>query len=159
VLRQAAVVVVALMIVAAFFLPWMGGAEELRFHSFSGFDFARLIRNFEITGGSESETGRIRATALLIYLMPALAANAAALTLVESQAGIPGRVAGGATALAGGYGMVVLGALLFLSMAAVNDFADVVGAPRYGFVVSALGSAALLVFGLSKLAPSRQSRT
>jgi hypothetical protein len=140
----------AAVVVAAFFLPWMSGSHELRFHEFSGFDFARLIRNFEITASSQSETGQIRATALLIYLMPAMAANAALMTLLESPAGIPRRVATGATALAGGYGLAVLGAMVFLSAVEVNEFADVVGAPRYGFVLSALGCAVLVGCGLLK---------
>lgn len=137
-------------IVLGFFLPWMEGSNELDHRSFSGFDFARLIRNFEITAASESETGRIRAAALILYLMPALAVNAAILAALSWTIGVSNRVAGAAVIAAGVYGQVVLGALLFLSVVQVNDFAGVVGAPRYGFVVSALGCAVLLGVGLAR---------
>ena len=149
----------AAVTVAAFFLPWMDGAQALRFHSFSGFDFARLIRNFEITAASQSEAGQIRATALLIYLMPALAVNSAVLRLVRRAAGIPATAVAGASVAAGGYGLVVLSALVFLSVVEVNDFADVVGAPRYGFLISALGCAVLLGVGLARLPHRRPKRS
>jgi hypothetical protein len=137
----------------------MDGAQALRFHSFSGFDFARLIRNFEITAESQSEAGQIRATALLIYLMPALVVNSAVLRLLRRATGIPPAAVAGASVAAGGYGLSVLGVLLFLSMVHVNDFADVVGAPRYGFLVSALGCAVLLGLGLARLPRRRPSRS
>ena len=145
-----------LLIVIGFFLPWMEGSNELSHRGFSGFDFARLIRNFEITAASESETGRIRAAAFLLYLMPALAVNAAVLTALAGKFGIPGRVAAASVMVAGLYGLVVLGVLYFLSVVQLNDFAGVVGAPRYGFLLSALGSAVLLGVGLARL-PRRPS--
>ena len=46
---------------------------------------------------------------------------------------------------------------MFLSVVHVNDFADVVGAPRYGFLISALGCAVLLGVGLATL-PSSSPR-
>jgi hypothetical protein len=149
----------AAVTVAAFFLPWMDGAQALRFHSFSGFDFARLIRNFEITAGSESESGQIRATALLIYLMPALAVNAGVLRLVRRATNIPAAAVAGASVAAGGYGLGVLSGLVFLSVVHVNDFAGVVGAPRYGFLISALGCAVLLGVGLARLPHRRPARS
>ena len=141
----------AAVTVAAFFLPWMDGAQALRFHSFSGFDFARLIRNFEITAESQSEAGQIRATALLIYLMPALVVNSAVLRLVRRAAGIPATAVAYSSLAAGGYGLVVLSTVVFLSVVQVNDFAGVVGAPRYGLLISALGCAVLLGVGLARL--------
>lgn len=149
----------AAVTVAAFFLPWMDGAQPLRFHSFSGFDFARLVRNFEITAESQSEAGQIQATALLIYLMPALVVNSAVLRLIRRATGIPSAAVAGASAAAGGYGLVVLSALAFLSMVHVNDFANVVGAPRYGFLISALGCAVLLGVGLARLPHRRPARS
>jgi hydrogenase-4 membrane subunit HyfE len=144
----------AVIVTAAFFLPWMDGANELRFHSFSGFDFARLIRNFEITAQSPSETGQIRATALLIYLMPALVVNSCVMTLLQPALKVAAKLAGGALIAAGGYGLAVLGVLLFLSVVRVNDFADVVGGPDYGFAISAGASALLLGLGVSELRSS-----
>lgn len=147
------------LIVLGFFLPWMEGSNELDNRDFSGFDFARLIRNFEITAGSQSEAGQIRATALLIYLMPALAVNSAVLRLVRRATGIPAIAVAGASVAAGGYGLVVLSALVFLSVVQVNEFAGVVGAPRYGFLISALGCAVLLGVGLARLAHRRPARS
>ena len=118
-----------------------------------------MVRNFEITAGSQSEAGQIRATALLIYLMPALVANAAALQLARRATGIPATAVAGASVAAGGYGMIVLSVLFFLSVAPVNDFAGVVGAPRYGFLVSALGCAVLLVVGVAGLTGRRYARS
>lgn len=129
----------------------------MRFHSFSGFDFARLIRNFEITAESQSEAGQIQATALLVYLMPALVVNSAVLRLVRRAASIPAAAVAGASVAAGGYGLVVLSSLAFLSVVHVNDFADVVGAPRYGFLISALGCAVLLAVGLARLPHRRKA--
>lgn len=149
----------AAVTVAAFFMPWMDGAQALRFHSFSGFDFARLIRNFEITAESQSEEGQIRATALLIYLMPALVVNSAILRLVRRAAGVPATVVAYSSAAAGGYGLVLLTALVFMSTVQVNDFAGVVGAPRYGFLLSALGCAVLLGVGLARLPRRRAARS
>jgi len=149
----------AALTVAAFFLPWMDGAQPLRFHSFSGFDFARLIRNFEITAESQSEAGQIQATALLVYLMPALVVNSAALRLVRRAASIPAAAVAGASVAAGGYGLVVLSSLAFLSVVHVNDFAMVVGAPRYGFLISTLGCAVLLGVGLARLPHRRPARS
>jgi hypothetical protein len=129
----------------------MEGSNELAQRTFSGFDFARLIRNFEITAASEPETGRIRAIALLLYLMPALAANSVAVAILAHPLGIPDRVAAASGAAAGIYGLLILGALYFMSVVPLNDFAGVVGAPRYGFVLSALGCAVLLGVGLARL--------
>ena len=147
----------AAVTVAAFFLPWMDGAQPLRFHSFSGFDFARLIRNFEITAESQSEAGQIRATALMMYLSPALVVNVAILWLLETPVGIPARAVAAATVGAAAYGLSVLGVLWFLSVVHVNDFAMVVGAPRYGFLISALGCAVLLAVGLARLPHRRKA--
>ena len=137
----------------------MDGAQALRFHSFSGLDFARLIRNFEITAESQSEAGQVQATALLVYLMPALVVNSAVLRLVRRAAGIPAAAVAGASIAAGGYGLVVLSALALLSVVEVNDFAGVVGAPRYGFLISVLGCAVLLGVGLGRLPRRRPARS
>jgi hypothetical protein len=133
----------------------MDGSNGLAHRSFSGFDFARLIRNFEITADSQSEAGQIRATALLIYLVPALTVNSAVLRLLRRAAGIPAAAVAAAAVAAGGYGLVVLSALVFLSVVPVNEFADVVGTPRYGFLISALGCAVLLSVGLATLSHRR----
>ena len=69
--------------IIGFFLPWLEGTAEFAARDFSGFDLARLIRNFEITAESQSEAGQIRTTALLVYLMPALVVNSAALWLAR----------------------------------------------------------------------------
>ena len=137
----------------------MEGAGELRLHTFSGFDFAKLVRNFEITAGSTSETGQIRATAALIYLAPALVINAAVLNLLEVPAGISKRVAAASAVAAGGYGLLVLVATFFLSVVHVNDFADVVGTPRYGFLISAMGSGLILCLGLAGVRRSGSPHT
>jgi len=148
----------AALVVIGFFLPWLDGTAEFAARDFSGFDFARLIRNFEITAESQSEAGQIQATALLVYLMPALVVNSAVLRLVRRAARIPAAAVAGASVAAGGYGLLVLSAFVFLSVVEVNDFAGVVGAPRYGFLLSALGCAVLLGVGLAGLPHRRTAR-
>lgn len=149
----------AAFVVIGFFLPWLEGTAEFAARDFSGFDFARLIRNFEVTAGSGSESGQIRATALLLYLMPALAINSLAFNLLVRPLALSPRVLSVAMVGAGGYGSVLLSALLFLSVVHVNDFAGVVGAPRYGFLISAMGCVVLLGVGLSRQTPSRPARS
>ena len=149
----------AAFVVIGFFLPWLDGTAEFAARDFSGFDFARLIRNFEITAESQSEAGQIRATALLIYLMPALVVNSAILRLVRRAVGIPATVVAYSSVVAGGYGLVLLSALVFLSVVEVNEFAVVVGAPQYGFLITALGCAVLLGAGLARLPYRRAARS
>jgi len=149
----------AAFVVIGFFLPWLEGTAEFAARDFSGFDFARLIRNFEVTAGSGSESGQIRATALLLYLLPALAINSLAFNLPVRPLALSPRVLSVAMVAAGGYGLVLLSALLFLSVVHVNEFAGVIGAPRYGFLISALGCAVLLGVGLAWLPYRRRARS
>ena len=89
--------------------------------------------------------------------MPALVVNSAVLRLVRRATSIPPAAVAGASVAAGGYGLVVLSSLAFLSVVHVNDFAMVVGAPRYGFLISALGCAVLLAVGLARLPHRRKA--
>ena len=97
----------------------------------------------------------MRATALLIYLMPALAVNACFLRLVSRALGLAAIAVVGASLVAGVYGLVVLCSLLFLSLTGVNDFARVVGTPQPGFLISVVGCALLIS---SVVLPSRSGR-
>jgi hypothetical protein len=144
--------------VAAFFLPWMDGSAELDQRTFSGFDFARLIRNFEITADSASSTGGIRATALAIYLMPALVINGAVVQGLERPLGWARIVSGIALASAGFYSLLILATVLFLSVVAINDFAHVIGPPEYGFGLCALASIKLVVLGIAGLRSTSASK-
>ncbi len=136
-----------MIVVIAFFLPWMDGAGALEFRSFSGFDFARLVRNFEITADSTSAAGEFRATAIAIYLVPALAVNGAVLDFAAIFSAPLRRISGCALAVAAAYVILVLALLLALSVVPVNEFATVVGFPKYGFGLTASG--ALLLASLS----------
>ena len=133
-------VLAAGVVVVAFFLPWMEGAGELRYRAFSGFDFARLIRNFEITAASPSSVGQVRATAIALYLVPALAVN----VIVFSSLALVNRGCTGAARLASvvcaGYTVVVLGSLVVLSALPVSGLAAVIGWPTYGFAATAIAS-------------------
>jgi hypothetical protein len=48
---------------------------------------------------------------------------------------------------AGGYAALLLGALLFLSVVPVNDFASAVGLPTWGFGLSAASAVVLMLVG------------
>jgi hypothetical protein len=148
VVRQAAVIGAALVAVFAFFLPWMHGSSEFDYRTFSGFDFARLVRNFEITAGSPASMGQVRATAIALYLIPALAVNAVVFNgfaLVN-----PGwsRAARLASATGAAYTLAVIGGLLLLSAVPVSNFADVVGWPSYGLAATAGAAFAMGTLGV-----------
>ncbi len=137
----------ACLVLVGFFTPWMNGSSVFDLRSFSGFDFARLVRNFEITANSAEASGQIRATAVAIYLIPALAINGALLYLLSSFAGWLRYAAGVALLLAAGYIVAILFALLFLSVVPVSQFADVVGLPSWGFGLTISGALLLGLLG------------
>jgi hypothetical protein len=133
----------AALICWAFFLPWMDGSGPFDLRSFSGFDFARLVRNFEITTDSQSSLSQVRASAIALYLVPALAVNAAALHACEGALRLPRSYAAWALAASAIYAGTLLLLILALSLVPLNDLASAVGAPRVGFLLTALGTACL----------------
>ena len=141
----------AVILVVGFFLPWMAGTDVFEFRTFSGFDFARLIRNFEITADTTSESGQVRAAAAGLYMVPALAINGAVVHLGSAFRPDLRRWAA-VTMVAGAfYAAAVLALTLFLSLVDVNEFATVVGAPRLGFFVSVIGSVVLATVGVREM--------
>ena len=141
----------AALVFGGFFLPWMGGAGPFDTRTFSGFDFARLVRNFEIIADSLSSSASIRGTAIAIYLMPALAMNGAILHLIATFAKLPRRLVGYALVLGGAYSLTMLAILLFLSLAPVTPFEATVGRPRWGFAASLSGGLLLAWLGQQEL--------
>lgn len=147
-------VAAAALVVGGFFAPWMEGAGPLDLRTFSGFDFARLMRNFEIAADSAAETGGVRGAALALYLAPALAVNGALLHQLRGFEIM--RAAGGPALIAGGaYAAWVLAVVLLLSQAPVNDFERVVGTPSWGYGLTAVGAAALVAVGLTEVRSGR----
>lgn len=128
------------LVVLGFFLPWLHGTAEFGARDFSGFDLARLVRNFEIVASSTSESGRAGATAFALYALPALAVNAAVLALAPA---LHRKAAAIALAVAAAYGFAVLLAAATLSAVSFTELDRVLGAPMTGFFVSAAGIAAL----------------
>lgn len=141
----------AALVFAGFFLPWMAGAGPFETRAFSGFDFARLVRNFEIIADSLSSTAPIRGTAIAIYLMPALAINGAILHIFAAFAKLPRRLVGWALVLGGAYSLTMLAILLFFSLAPFTPFEATVGLPRWGFVSSLSGGLLLAWLGQQEL--------
>jgi hypothetical protein len=133
----------AVVICWAFFLPWMDGSGPFDLRSFSGFDFARLVRNFEITTDSQSSLGQVRASAIALYLVPALAVNAAALHACEDLLRLPRSYAAWGLAASAGYAGALLVLILVFSLVPLNDLASAVGAPRAGFGLTAAGACSL----------------
>lgn len=134
----------AALIVAGFFLPWVGGAAEFASRDFTGFDLARLMRNFEVVASSSSDAGKFTLTAVVLYLVPALAVNGAVLVwLADSR-----RLASGALALAALYGAAVLGGVAAISSIGDSDAERVLGGLMAGFGSSGLGAALLLLSSL-----------
>jgi hypothetical protein len=149
--RHAVVILAASVVVFAFFLPWMHGSNEFDSRTFSGFDFARLIRNFEITAGSPSTMSQVRATAIALYLVPALAINAVVFDAVALASRAWNRAAGLASALGAAYKFAVLGVLLLLSFLPISGLADVIGCPKYGLALTAGGALVLGIIGVLDL--------
>jgi hypothetical protein len=118
----------------------MHGSNEFAYRTFSGFEFARLVRNFEIAAGSPSAMGQVKATAIALYLVPSLAVNA----LAFNGLALVNRGWTGATRLASavcaGYTVVVLGGLLVVSALPISGLAAVIGWPSYGFAATAIAS-------------------
>lgn len=147
----------AALVMMGFFLPWMDGANAFDLRTFSGFDFARLVRNFEITADSAQASGGIRVTAIAIYLMPALAINGAVLHQVSAFAKSLHRAAGVALLLAALYILSMLSVLLFLSVVPVNRLADAVGSPSWGFGLTLAGALLLGWHGQKEMRQARLS--
>lgn len=132
----------AALVAVGFFLPWVEGAAEFGARDFSGFDLARLVRNFEIAASSPSEAGRDRLTALVLYAMPALAINGAALALLPV---IRREAAAIALCIAAAYALIILSSVAALSAISRTELEPVLGDPMSGFFVSLAGAAALAV--------------
>ena len=135
----------ALLVFGGFFLPWMDGSGPFGLRTFSGFDFARLVRNFEITADSASATAQVRVSAIAMYIIPAAAVNAAVLHVLSALAELRGRAIGSAMAAGGLYVVGMLTLVLFLSLVPLNDFESAVGPPSWGFGVT-LGGGLLLAW-------------
>jgi hypothetical protein len=133
------------LVVGGFFLPWMDGSGPFGLRTFSGFDFARLVRNFEITTDSASGAAQVRGTAIALYLVPAAAVNSAVLHVLSGVAGLRGPIVGWTIAAGGAYVIAILAVVLFLSLAPLNDFENAVGLPRWGFA-ACLGGGLLLAW-------------
>jgi hypothetical protein len=137
----------AALICWAFFLPWMNGDGPFDLRSFSGFDFARLVRNFEITTDTQSSLAQVRASAIALYLVPALAVNAAAIHLAAPMLALPARYAGWALMIAAVYAGAMLLLVLTFSLVPLNDLAEALGSPRAGFALTGVGVGALSLAG------------
>jgi len=133
----------AALLLAGFFEPWFGGAAEFAARDFSGFDLARLVRNFEIASSPE-DAGRLRIATAVLYLVPALGINAGVFVWFPVSGRAVALVVGGSAL----YAALVLLGVAFLSAASVTDLADVLGGPQRGFWLSATGAGLL---GLSAL--------
>jgi hypothetical protein len=131
-------------VVAGFFLPWVHGSAEFASRDFTGFDLARLVRNFEIVASSSQEAGGFRLTAIVIYLAPALAVNGAALAWIAASP----RISAAALLFAAVYAAVVLFGVAFLSIISWTELQRVLGGLMAGFGCTAAGAMALLGAGL-----------
>jgi hypothetical protein len=143
--QHAASIGAAALVLVAFFLPWMSGEGPFGLRSFTGADFARLIRNFEITVDSTQSGAQVRGAAIAIYLVPALAVNGAAIHTLSAALTLPRALTAWALAAGALFPMVILALLTFLSLVPVNDFAGVVGAPAAGYWLTWAGA---IVLGL-----------
>ena len=101
------------------------------------------MRNFNVVSSTSSEAGGLRATAVALYLVPALAVNGAVLAWAPSRFSPVATIAGAV------YAGFVLGAAFVLSIVSWTELQRVLGAPLSGFWVTlagvvVLGTAAVL---------------
>ena len=132
----------AALVVLGFFLPWLHGTAEFAARDFSGFDLARLVRNFEIVASSSSEEGQFGLITVALYAMPALAINGAVLAFVPA---IQRRAAAIALGIAAFHALVILTMFAALSAISWTNLQGVLGSPMNGFFVSVAGGATLCV--------------
>ena len=124
----------AALIVWGFFLPWFEG-QRVAGRDFSGFDLARLVRNFEVVATSSSEEGQLRLTAVVLYLAPALAVNGAVFAVVP-----PLRAwAAWALGVGAGYVLFVLVASGVLAVVSWTELERVMGQWAIGYFLSIAG--------------------
>lgn len=135
----------AAFVLGGFFLPWVHGSAEFAARDFSGFDLARLVRNFEVVASSSGEAGKLRVTAVVIYLAPALAVNGAALSWLPGHP----RLHVAAILVAAAYALAVLGATAVLSIVSWTELGRVFGGPMTGFWCSLAGTVALAAGGVT----------
>lgn len=102
------------------------------------------MRNFEIVASSSQEAGKFRATAVVIYLVPALAVNGAALAWIAASR----RIGVAALLIAAAYAAIVLFGMVFLSIVSWTELQRVLGGLMAGFAFSLAGSLALLSAGV-----------
>jgi hypothetical protein len=135
------VVAGAALLVVGFFLPWMDGTAEFSARDFSGFDLARLVRNFEIA--TDGDEGRLRVATVVLYAVPALAVNAAAFVAVPGLR-VWERAAVG---IAFVYALVVLVGVAVLASVGWTDLEGVLGRVMVGWWMSLVGVVAMGVGG------------
>jgi len=124
----------AALLVVAFFLPWMDGSAEFAARDFSGFDLARLVRNFEIATSGDND--RLRLTAAVLYGVPALAVNAGVFAIVpQLRAWARAAMAVGAV-----YAFVVLVGIGVLATGSGTELERVMGPAMIGYYVSLVGA-------------------
>ncbi len=87
----------------------------------------------------------MRASAIALYLVPALAVNAAAVHVAAPAFALPGRYAAWALRLSAGYAAAMLLLVLTFSIVPVNDLAPALAWPRAGFALTGAGAAMLWV--------------
>lgn len=134
----------AALIVAGFFLPWVDGSAEFASRDFTGFDLARLLRNLEIVASSSNDAGKFTLTAVVLYLVPALAVNGAVMAWLADSP----RLAGGALLIAAVYAAGVLAGVAAISSLGDSDAERVLGGLMAGFGCSGLGAALALLSSL-----------
>jgi hypothetical protein len=133
----------AALVMGGFFFDWFSGTAEFAARDFSGADLARLMRNFEIVASSSTESGQLRASAIVLYLGPALALNGAVLAWLP----VRGRFAAAAAFVGGSYAGSLLLGLVLLSAVSWTELERVLGGTLAGFWATAAGAVLLLQAG------------
>lgn len=144
-------VMAAVAALTAFFLPWMNGDGTFALRTFSGFDFARLIRNFEITAASQQDVAQVRGTAVLFYLAPALLVNSASVYALAPLIGASQRLCGVALAAAGIYALALVALLLVMGALPLSPLAPHVAMPREGMLITVAAATCVALLGRREL--------
>jgi hypothetical protein len=138
----------ATMVVLGFFLPWLDGTAEFAARDFSGFDLARLVRNFEIVASPPRRQAR-QADRSCPLRYASAGHHGVVLALVPTVRRKAAAIALGSGAV---YALVILTTVAALSAISWTDLEGVLGAPMSGFFVSVAGGVALAASALLTLA-------
>lgn len=135
-----------LLLLAGFFLPWVGGSFGAR-SGLSGLDLAAIARDVAAVD-AYSVSSEARAMMVALYALPALAVDGLLISAFGTRLGLPPRVVGPLAQLLAVPALLLATAVLLLSVFAAHSSVLFDG-PAYGLYVELSVSGALVMGALA----------